>query len=235
MERNSKGSKQVVKKPPTYKLSKTLREAIDPANAVYSATTRETTATVSRQRAVRVDGTLPMLPEYLRDFAFRYALEIRSHSDWARIYHVSSASIGQWVRRPDVLKYVMTIRYERRLRLIEMVDQVESKAWRKLNEVLDQKINPANIGTMLNAIFKTLSMTKEGKVPSETPETNNFNILLNQYGDSNHTDNSQLALQNRLEELEAIERAMGNKKKRALIDRTPKQQLEEIQGENDEE
>ena len=194
-----------VKKPKQYKPSRLLIEAAAPPSKsiLFNAQSRP----IAVNRSSRVDGTLPVLPEYLRDFAFRYALEMRSYADWARIYHVAVATIGQWLRRPDVLKYVTTLRYERRLRLLEMTEQAETKALRKLNEILDQDVNAGNMSTMLNAIFKTLQMNRERKVPSDPAEAN-FNFTLNQYADNRQVNVDQRQLQVQMEELEAVERAM---------------------------
>lgn len=195
-----------------YKISKVLLEAINPNRTELP----EGIAFTQKGKSIRVDGELPVLPEYLKDFAFRYALEYRSQADWARVFHVATATIGQWVRRPDVLKYVMTIRFERRLRLLEMTEQAENKALKKLNEILEQKVTSANVNALLQAIFKTLSMVKEGKVPSEPSETN-FNVTLNQTIDNRQIHANQEQIQAQLEELEAVERQFQKTANRNMV------------------
>lgn len=201
----------------TYQLSKTLREAVDPKRALYTKSANELSTVINTgKQEVVVDGEMPVLPEYLRDFAFRYALENRSIADWGRAFHVATATISNWLRRADVLKYIMTIRYEKRLRMLEMTDQAENKALRKLNEILDQDVTTANIQPLLTAIFKTLSMVKEGRVPSDPSETS-FNLTLNNYSDNRQiTVEQQKQLQEQIEELDAVEQMLTRRHERVV-------------------
>lgn len=209
--------KNEVSKKKGYKLGRALEAAIDPARATYTRSANELSTVIDTgKKAIVVDGELPVLPEYLREFAFRYALENRSIADWARLFHVATATISNWLRRPDVLKYVMTLRYERRLQIVEMTTQAEGKALKKLNEILEQDVSPANVQALLTAIFKTLSMVKEGRVPSETNESS-FNFTLNTFSDNRQINVAQEQLEAQFQELDAVERMLTRKHERVAF------------------
>lgn len=209
------------KKPARYRPSALLLEAASPGKAVALG---HHAKAVRLTETTRIDGKLPALPEYLRDFAFRYALENRAQVDWAKAFHVSPATIAQWIRRPDVLKYVITLRYERRLRHLEMSEQAETKALRKLNEILDQKVVPGNMSTLLTAIFKTLQLTREGSVAPDGGDTN-LNVTLNQFADNRQIHVSEEALEERLQELEAVERVLAKPRSPRVADPVPIESL----------
>ena len=147
--------KNQVSKKKGYRLGKALEAALNPARATYthSASGHSVAIDTGKQEIV-VDGELPILPEYLREFAFRYALENRSVTDWARMFHVAPPTVSNWLSRPNVLKYIMTLRYERRLQIVEMTTQAEGKALKKLNEILSS-------GQMLSLLGKKVQIASD--------------------------------------------------------------------------
>lgn len=124
---------------------------------------------------------LPDIPEYLRDFAFRYATEYRTHMDWARIYNRSIFTIRLWLSKPDVLIYVKMIKRERNRLMAARLDQLEKKAYQKYSELLDMPLT-ADTAEIIRSAIHDILLLKQGSFPTDKRNTliqvNNQNQLM---------------------------------------------------------
>lgn len=103
---------------------------------------------------VEIPKELPNLPEYLREFAFRYATENRTNADWAHIFHISTLTVYKWISMPDVAGFIVKIKVERRALMAERLNTLEKKAFAKYDKILDLPVIPD--GPIIEALRKTL-------------------------------------------------------------------------------
>jgi len=108
------------------------------------------------------DTDLPKLPERHRLFAFRWATEYRTNSEWARIFHVSPTRIAEWKKDPRILQYYRLVRNEQNRMLLERMHILEMKAFQKLYELLDMKITSKNADVIRKTIMNILGVSTEG-------------------------------------------------------------------------
>lgn len=94
---------------------------------------------------------LPFVPERLRDFAFRYATEMKPRREWAKIYGVSLSSIGKWLANEGVRALIALTKYERRIYHMGMILQIEKRMYDVLNTILGVKITTDNMHSVLEA------------------------------------------------------------------------------------
>lgn len=187
-----------------------LQEALDPSNS-YLAKVPSKRDVVGSQ--IVVDGDIPRLPEYLREFALRFVTEPnRTNHDWANIFRVAPTTINSWLNRKDVLKYIMTVRYERRKLNMERMLSIENQALVSLQEILSAPLTNDNMKEKLDAAVKTLSLFKEGRIVAEEGDSKNrgANVTINNYNEThqNVLNMSDEELQERIEEYELVERAI---------------------------
>lgn len=113
--------------------------------------------------SIPIPDELPDLPEHLREFAFRYATEVRNNSDWARIHRVSIHTIRNWLFRPTVAQYILKIRRERQLLLFERLLSLELKAYKKLDEILSLPTNGETAEVLRKTALDVITITKNGR------------------------------------------------------------------------
>lgn len=92
---------------------------------------------------------LPFIPERLRDFAFRYATEMKPQREWAKIYGVSQSAIIKWLANEGVRALIALTRYERRIYHMGMILQIEKRMYSMINTILGVKVTTDNMHAVL--------------------------------------------------------------------------------------
>jgi len=107
---------------------------------------------------------LPFVPERLRDFAFRFATEMKPWREWAKIYGVSIPGVQKWLRNEGVRALIALTRYERRIYHMGMILQIEKRMYDVINTILGVKITTDNMGTVLSTaqfVWKMLNTPED--------------------------------------------------------------------------
>lgn len=92
---------------------------------------------------------LPFVPERLRDFAFRYATEMKPLREWAKIYGVSLSALQKWLSHEGVRALIALTRYERRIYHMGMIIQIEKRMYSVINTILGVKVTTDNMHAVL--------------------------------------------------------------------------------------
>lgn len=103
--------------------------------------------------------SLPVLPERMQDFAFRYATEFKRVSEWAKVYAVHLHTIHHWLKYPGVQKWIAVLRYERRMYLQARMMHMEGLAFAALEKFLTVRITGDNadaVGKMVRYAMELL-------------------------------------------------------------------------------
>lgn len=112
---------------------------------------------------------LPFVAERMRDFAFRYASEMKSIRIWAKEYGVSPATIDKWLSHEGVRALIALTRYERRTYLQGVALQIEKKMYQVIDKILSVKITTDNMSALLStAQFVWKMINAPNEVPSST-------------------------------------------------------------------
>jgi len=155
---------------------------------------------------IKIPDELPDLPENLREFAFRYATEYRTNLDWAHIFHQSTFTIYTWIQNPDVAGYIMKIKQERRALMAERLNELEKKAFQKLNKILDFPVTEDSIEPLRKTIIDILTLKQGGGTTRKTDALINISQTQGQIqGQSQDQEMSLDQLQEKISELKQLE------------------------------
>ena len=94
---------------------------------------------------------MPFVPERMRDFAFRYANEMKPLREWAKVYGVSQSAISKWLANENVRKLIAMVKYERRSYTQGAMLQLEQRMFSKMNEILEIRVTTDNMNAVINA------------------------------------------------------------------------------------
>lgn len=113
---------------------------------------------------------LPKLPEYKRDFAFRYSTEYKQLSEWADIYGVGIRTIQKWLKDVDVTIWIAVTKLERRTWLYGQRLNLERKTFGMLNKLLDMRLTVDNAKEALDTVkFAHGVLDNKIKLPQQAP------------------------------------------------------------------
>ena len=157
--------------------------------------------------SLSIPDELPQLPDQLRTFAFRYATEPRKHMDWAAIFHVSIYTIRRWLLKREVMQYILKVRRDRQLLMLERLSNLEKKAYKKLDDILSLPVTEDTAEIIRKTILDVLTI--KGGAPLRGPS-----ISINQQQSSSSSSSSLSSaeknmtvgeLKDRIEEMDAID------------------------------
>ena len=131
-------------------------------------------AELARVRAIEIPVILPDLPEPLRTFAQEYATTVyRTIREWAEKYKRNPETIRRWLKREDVVKYILKLRYDRISRHKEKLKTIEDKALSRFEQILDMPLSDDNVASTLKAVMLALGLDSVGK---SGPNVNILNV-----------------------------------------------------------
>jgi len=133
---------------------------------------------------------LPVVSERLRDFAFRFATEMKPQREWAKIYGVSISAIKRWMTNEGVRALIALTRYERRIYHMGMILQIEKRMYGVINAILGVKLTTDNMSTVLSTaqfVWKMLNTPED--VGDRAKEQFNINIGLGMNSSGDGRDN----------------------------------------------
>lgn len=121
-------------------------------------------------KGVEIPEELPILPDPLREFAYRYAVDLPKHYEmWGRIFNVRAETIKHWLYREDVVAYIKKIRYDRRLAMEERLQRLEISAIDKLQSLLEQPFLPETMREIREGIQDVLTLLGRSTEQSKQP------------------------------------------------------------------
>ncbi len=129
---------------------------------------------VGLSRFIAVDdipdiSKLPKLPEYKRDFAFRYATEHKKQTEWASLYSVHINIIAKWLKDPGIQTWIAVVKMERRTWMYGQRLNLERKMFTMMNSLLDMRVTADNAKEALDAVKFTHTLLDNRVNPPRTP------------------------------------------------------------------
>ena len=107
------------------------------------------------------------LPElkhgHMQEFAFRYAMEPRSISDWAIEFKLSRHTLSAWLKRKDVSRYITLVRRNRFLRFSIKRVQIDELAMEQLKALLAYPINDDNFESKRKLVMEVLMFNPKAR------------------------------------------------------------------------
>jgi len=160
-------------------------------------------------KRIDIPDELPLLPNRIREFAFRYATEFRSYHQWAGIFHVSTTTILHWLHKPEVMQYIIKIRWERSALMAERLNNLEVSAYSKLQDILDTPITKDTISAIRETIKDVLGLRSRESLPKSTDESG-INININQTNQSAAIVQTSEDLKRKIKRMEDLDSQLGD-------------------------
>ena len=108
--------------------------------------------------AVRDFSDLPKIPlRHMEEFAFRYAMEPRPMTYWAKEFGVNRHTILAWLRRKDVVRYIQALKRYRYLAFAKKRVEIEEAVYDLVMKLIKHPLTDENFESKRKLAMELIS------------------------------------------------------------------------------